>query len=267
MKRKVLSLLLCGLLACSTLTACGGNDTTTGDIPVTDASGQETNAGGTVEVAEPTTEETEPATEETETIEEVESTEEVAGDFLSQHGISIYPSDGFEFDVTVPLAIGSGDTLTDDVEDVPIHVFMYSLVLDNKEGYSQDVIKVTMPLKETGNTFNITAFDRYTGKSFESAASNLDDGAVNQSVIVDVDGTKYDCSHKSYTEVNDNNECIITYSVTYPSDYDGVVFGFGKATKTQADIYNNIDFSSEFTIADYPDVFIDGQTFFTISGK
>lgn len=266
MKRKALSLLLCGLLACSTLTACGGNETTTGDIPVTDASGQEVEAGGTVEVAEPTTEETEPATEETEATEEVESTEEVADDFLSQHGISINPNSS-DFEMTVPLAIGAGDTLTDEVEDVTIQGMLLQITPDAYEGCYTDELIITMPLKETGNTFNITAFDRYTGRSFESAAASLDDGSVAQSITVDVDGTKYDCIFEAYSEVNDNNECVIKCFVVHPMEYDGVVFAFGQQTKTQMDAYNNIDFSSEFTVADYADVFIDGQTFFTVSGK
>lgn len=266
MKRKVLSLLLCGLLACSTLTACGGNDTTMGDIPVTDASGQEVEAGGTVEITEPATEETESATEETEATEKVESTEEVAGDFLSQHGISINPNSS-DFEMTVPLAVGAGDTLTDEVEDVTIQGMLLQITPDAYEGCYTDELMITMPLTETGNTFIITAFDRYTGRSFESAAFNLDEGSVTQSITVDVDGTKYDCIYESYSEVNDNNECVIKCSVVHPMEYDGVVFEFGAATKTQADIFNSIDFSSEFTIADYPDVFINNQSFFTVSGK
>lgn len=259
MKRKVLSLLLCGLLACSTLTACGGKETTTGDIPVTDASGQETEAGGAVEVVEPTT-------EETEITEEVESTEEVADDFLSQHGISINPNSS-DFEMTVPLAVVADGTPTDDVEDVTIQGMLLQITPDAYEGCYTDELIITMPLTETGNAFNITAFDRYTGRSFESAAASLDDGSVAQSITVDIDGTKYDCIFEAYFEVNDNNEGIIKCFVTHPMEYDGVVFAFGQQTKTQMDAYNNIDFNSTFTVADYPDVFIDGQTFFTISGK
>lgn len=260
MKRKLVTCFLMCAMVGTMLTGCGGKETTTGEIPVTDASGQETEVGGAVEVAEPTT-------EETEITEEVESTEEVAGDFLNQWGISINPNSS-DFEMTVPLAVGAGDTLTDEVEDVTVQGMLLQLITDKYDGCPYtDKITITMPLTEKGNTFNISAFDRYTGRSFESMASDLDDGSVAQTITVEVDGVKYDCIYEAYSEINDNNEYVVTFSVSHPVEYDGVVFEFGQQTKTQMDAYNNIDFSSEFTVADYADVFIDGQTFFTISGK
>lgn len=264
MKRKVLSLLLCGLLACSTLTGCGGNDTTTGDIPVTDASGQEVEAGGTVEITEPTTEETESVTEETEVTEEVESTEEVADDFLNQNGITITPCGA----TTVQLALGmeESNNLTDDVMDFTVDTSIETY------GWGEDGIEevfvAKVPAYEDDRSYNILAFDRYTGRVFESASIELtgyDEGW--KGVTINVNGKEYECQVKTYITGNDDGTWSIGYRVAHPSEYDGVVFEFGAATKTQTDIYNNIDFSAEFTIADYADVFIDGQTFFTISGK
>ena len=235
------------------LTGCGGNkevnkvDESTGIITETDKSSQKV----TEETAEPTTEETEA----------VETTEAVTGDFLSQNGLTITPSG----DATVQLAIGAGDTLSDDVEDVTINVKFETYEKEN--GYVTDCFLVTMPLKETGNTYNISAFDRYTGTSFESVASNLDEGSVNQSgVIVDVDGNEYDCSLTADAVLGDTENTVIL-EITHPVEYDGAVFMFGQQTKTQMTAYNNIDFNSTFTIADYADVFIDGQTFFTVSNK
>lgn len=85
-------------------------------------------------------------------------------------------------------------------------------------------------------------------------------------VVIGVDGTEYDCSLAA-DAVYDKTENTIYLYVTHPAEYNGVVFMFGQQTKTQMTAYNNIDFNSTFTIADYADVFIDGQTFFTVSGK
>lgn len=255
-KKNLISLVVAGVLVCSMMTGCGGNTAPTSDeIPVTEASTQETEAEGTVETVEPTTEETEATTE------TVETTEAVADDFLSQNGLAITPNGN----ATVQLAIGAGDAVTDDVEDVTVNVKFETYEKEN--GYVTDCFVVTMPVNEEGNTYNISAFDRYTGTSFESVASNLDNGSVNQSgVVVDVDGNKYDCSLAADAQYGDAENTIIL-EVTHPAKYDGVVFMFGQQTKTQMTAYNNIDFNSTFTVADYADVFIDGQAFFTVSGK
>ena len=63
-KKNLISLVVAGVLVCSMMTGCGGNTAPTSDeIPVTEASTQETEAKGTVETVEPTTEETEATTE------------------------------------------------------------------------------------------------------------------------------------------------------------------------------------------------------------
>lgn len=254
MKKNLISFVVAGVLVCSMMTGCGGNTAPTSNkIPVTEANTQETKVEETIGVVEPTTEATKATTEAT--------TKAVADDFLSKNGLTITPSG----DVTVPIAIGIDDTLTDDVEDVTVNVRFETHEKEN--GYVTDSFLVTFPKKESGNTYNYTAFDRYTGTSFESVATNLDNGSVNKSgVIINVGGKEYDCSLVTDVKYG-NTEDIIIVEVTHPAEYDGVVFSFGQATKTQFIAYNNIDFNSTFTIADYADVFIDGQTFFTVSGK
>ena len=112
-KKNLISLVVAGVLVCSMMTGCGGNTAPTSDeIPVAEESTQETEAEGTVETVEPTTEETEATEATTETVE----TEAVADNFLSQNGLAITPNG----DATVQLAIGAGDDVTDDVEDVTI---------------------------------------------------------------------------------------------------------------------------------------------------
>lgn len=240
MKKKLVTCLLMCVMAGTMLAGCGDNKEVT---KVDDSTAV-------------ITETTKPVEESTEA-----ETEVVVADFLSKNGLVITPSG----DVTVPMAIGAGDTLTDDVEDVTVNVKFETY--EKEKGYVTDCFLVTMPLKKTGNTYNISAFDRYTGTSFESVASNLDNGSVNQSgVIVDVDGKEYDCSLAANVRYG-NTEDTIILEITHPAEYNGVVFEFGQHTKTQMTAYKNIDFNSTFTIADYADVFIDGQTFFTVSGK
>lgn len=182
-------------------------------------------------------------------------------DFLSKKGLKVTPNGS----VTVKLAVGAGKNLTDKVESVTVNTNIKTI--KKKNGYVTDCFKVTLPLKGTNKTYNISAFDRYTGTSFESVAANLDNGSVHQrGVIVDVNGNKYDCSISADVKHGKVKDVIIL-EVTHPAEYDGVVFMFGQQTKTQMTAYNNIDFNSTFTVADYADVFIDGQTFFTVSGK
>ena len=258
-KKNLISLVVAGVLVCSMMTGCGE------EVSITETTTQETEVKETVEVTKPTTEVTESSTQEHKVegeIEVIEPTTEVAADdFLSKNGLTITPSG----EVTVPLAIGVDDTLTNDVEDVTANVEFKTYEKEN--GYVTDCFLVTIPLNEVGNTYNISAFDRYTGTSFESVASNLDNGSVNQSgVVISVDGTEYDCSLLLDSRYDDTEKTVIL-EVTHPAEYDGVVFEFGQETKAQLTAYNNIDFNSTFTILDYADVFVDGQTFFTVNDK
>ena len=86
-------------------------------------------------------------------------------------------------------------------------------------------------------------------------------------VVVDVDGTQYDCALTADMNMDSNYVQHVTVTVHHPSDYNGVVFVFGGQTATQNTAYNAIDTSKTFTIADYSDVFIDGQYFFTATDK
>lgn len=182
-------------------------------------------------------------------------------DFLSKNGLEVTPTGS----TTVKLAVGAGETLTNKVEKVKIDTSIETC--EAGTGYVADIFAVFLPLKKSGNTYNISAFDRYTGTSFESFAANLDDGSVNSSSgEITVDGKQYRCTLSASVTHGDKQD-IIVLSVTHPVEYDGLVFMFGQQTKKQMAAYNKIDFDSSFTITDYKDVFVEGQTFFTVSGK
>lgn len=182
-------------------------------------------------------------------------------DFLSKNGLKVTPTGS----TTVKLAVGAGETLTNKVEKVKIDTS-----IDTHEagtGYVADTFAVFLPLKKTGNTYFISAFDRYTGTSFETCAENLDNGPVNSSsVTLDVNGKKYNCTLITTVTYGEKQD-IIVLSVTHPVEYDGLVFSFGQHTKKQMAAYNKINFEEPCTITDYADVFVEGQTFFTVSGK
>ena len=159
---------------------------------------------------------------------------------------------------------------SDDLIDLPITTSVET-VASSEEGYSDTTFTVTADtsnVASTGWSYNVTAFDRYTGTSYEGKKDSLVSGGTthNDVVVIDVDGTQYDCSLDA-SQSDNGNTSTITCTVHHPTAYDGVVFAFGKMTKTMLSAYNAVDFNSTFTVADYSDVYIDGQYFFTATDK
>ena len=208
-----------------------------------------------------TTEKESEAATETETPTEVATeapTEEVKADFLTENGLTITPNGS----MTIPVAKWDSDELTDLAVTTSV-----TTVASSEDGYSDTTFTVTTDknLDGSGVSYNISAFDRYTGTSYESELTTalIGGGTSHSDVCVfDVDGTQYDCSLNA-----EQNGTTATLTVHHPSNYDGVVFLFGKLTATQKASYNAVDFSKTFTVADYSDVFIDGQYFFTATNK
>lgn len=189
-------------------------------------------------------------------------TEEVASDFLTENGLTVTPNG------SMTATVAKYDS--DDLMDLPITTSV-TTVASSEEGYSDTTLTVTADISSvasTGWSYNVTAFDRYTGTSYEGKKDSLVNGGIthNDVVVIDVDGTQYDCSLDASQSDNGNTSTIIC-TVHHPTAYDGVVFAFGKMTKTMLSAYNAVDFNSTFTVADYSDVYIDGQYFFTATDK
>lgn len=185
-------------------------------------------------------------------------TEEVKADFLTENGLTVTPNGS----MTIPVAKYGSDELTDLAVNTSV-----ATVASSEEGYSDTTFTVTADknLDNSGISYNISAFDRYTGTSYESKLTTalLGGGASHDNVcVLDIDGTQYDCSMDAKQNGN-----TVTLTVHHPSNYDGVVFLLGKLTATQTDAYNAVDFNNAFTVADHADVFIDGQYFFTATDK
>lgn len=253
MKKKALTGILVASMLGMMLTGCGDNKevTKTDDTKVEITTEKESEATETV-----VEETTEVATE--------APVEEVASDFLAENGLTVTPNGS----MTIPLAVMN----TDDMIDVPITTSVET-VASSEEGYSDTTLKVDIDAKAAAGqyyTCNVSAFDRYTGTSYESKPTSLgtNNGSMHENVVVvDVDGTQYDCALTADMNMDSDYIQHVTVTVHHPSDYNGVVFVFGGQTATQSTAYNAIDTSKTFTIADYSDVFIDGQYFFTATDK
>lgn len=253
MKKKALTGILVASMLGMMLTGCGDNKevTKTDDTKVEITTEKESEATETV-----VEETTEVATE--------APVEEVASDFLTENGLTVTPNGS----MTIPLAVKD----TDDMIDVPVTTSVET-VASSEEGYSDTTLKVDIDAKAAAGqyyTCNVSAFDRYTGTSYESKPTSLgtNNGSMHENVVVvDVDGTQYDCALTADMNMDSNYVQHVTVTVHHPSDYNGVVFIFGGQTATQSTAYNAIDTSKTFTIADYSDVFIDGQYFFTATDK
>lgn len=253
MKKKALTGILVASMLGMMLTGCGDNK----EVTKTDESQVEIST-------EKESEATETVVEETTEVATEAPVEEVASDFLTENGLTITPNGS----MTIPLAVMN----TDDMIDVPITTSVET-VASSEEGYSDTTLKVDIDAKAAAGqyyTCNVSAFDRYTGTSYESKPTSLgiNNGSMHENVVVvDVDGTQYDCALTADMNMDSNYVQHVTVTVHHPSDYNGVVFIFGGQTATQNTAYNAIDTSKTFTIADYSDVFIDGQYFFTATDK
>lgn len=252
MKKKALTGILVASMLGMMLTGCGDNK----EVTKTDETQVEI-------TTEKESEATETVVEETTEVATEAPVEEVKADFLTENGLTITPNG------SMTATVAQYDS--DDLIDLPITTSVET-VASSEEGYSDTTFTVTADISNvasTGWSYNVTAFDRYTGTSYESELTTalIGGGATHSDVCVfDVDGTQYDCSVDA-SQSDNGNTSTITCTVHHPTAYDGVVFAFGKMTKTMLSAYNAVDFNSTFTVADYSDVYIDGQYFFTATDK
>lgn len=247
MKKKALTGILVASMLGMMLTGCGDNK----EVTKTDETQVEI-------TTEKESEATETVVEETTEVATEAPVEEVASDFLTENGLTVTPNG------SMTATVAKYDS--DDLIDLPITTSVET-VASSEDGYSDTTFTVVADknLDNSGVSYNISAFDRYTGTSYESELTTalIGGGSSHNDVCVfDVDGQQYDCS----TDVKQNGNTV-TVTVHHPTAYDGVVFAFGKMTKTMLSAYNAVDFNSTFTVADYSDVYIDGQYFFTATDK
>lgn len=248
MKKKALTGILVASMLGMMLTGCGDNKevTKTDDTKVEITTEKESEATETV-----VEETTEVATE--------APVEEVASDFLTENGLTITPNGT----MTMPLA----KTGTEETVDANVTTSV-TTTASSEEGYSDTTFVVEAKTDATGFAYYATAFDRYTGTDFEGGYTDFGTagGSTHSDVaVIDVDGKQYDCGITANQE-NGNYSIKLTLTVHHPSDYDGVVFQFGKQTASQQTVASGIDYSKAFVVTDYPEL-LNGQYFFTATDK
>ena len=245
MKKKALTGILVASMLGMMLTGCGDNK----EVTKTDDT--------KVEIT--TEKESEAVEEETTEVATEAPVEEVASDFLTENGLTITPNGS----MTMPLA----KTGTEDTVDANVTTSV-TTTASSEEGYSDTTFVVEAKTDAEAFQYYATAFDRYTGTDFESGYTSFGTagGSTHSDVsVIDVDGKQYDCGITASQE-NGDASIKLTVTIHHPSDYDGVVFQFGKETESQKAVASGIDYSNAFVVTDYPEL-LDGQYFFTATDK
>lgn len=248
MKKKALTGILVASMLGMMLTGCGDNK----EVTKTDETQVEI-------TTEKESEATETVVEETTEVATEAPVEEVASDFLTENGLTITPNGT----MTMPLA----KTGTEETVDANVTTSV-TTIASSEEGYSDTTFVAEAKTDATDFAYYATAFDRYTGTDFESGYTNFGTagGSTHQNVtVIDVDGKQYDCG-MSASQENGDASIKLTVTIHHPSEYDGVVFQFGKQTSSQQTVASGIDYSKAFVVTDYPEL-LDGQYFFTATDK
>lgn len=175
----------------------------------------------------------------------------------AKQGIAVTPQGDCQ------VEIGGYDSKSGEITD--------DFMADVKVAVSESTVNVTDGYKKVSAVFTIdasncsgdgvlfwcSAFDRYTGTSFEF------DSAVNEQlngehttqdgfVTIQNGNDSYDISVEFMTE----NEGVLitkTVTVTCPTDYDGVMFQFGKDSLEQMTKNAEIDYAARlYTIDELP---------------
>lgn len=247
MKKKMLTGILAVSMLGLVLVGCGDDK----EVTKTDESQVEITTEKESEAVTETEAPTEVATE--------APTEEVKADFLTENGLTVTPNGS----MTMPLA----KTGTEETVDANVTTSV-TTTASSEEGYSDTTFVVEAKTDAEAFQYYATAFDRYTGTDFEGKLTSFGTagGSTHSDVaVIDVDGKQYDCG-MSASQENDNYSIKLTLTVHHPSEYDGVVFQFGKETESQKTVVSGIDYSKTFVVTDYPEL-LDGQYFFTATDK
>lgn len=113
-----------------------------------------------------------------------------------------------------------------------------------------------------------SAFDMYTGTSFEFTGESPVDGAENLgNVSFDYNGRTYDVTMLYEVEFDEEKqELAVTIKVTCPADYNGTVFQVGYSDLAITDMNHNVDYASRLhTLDELPGFNTNGHEYFYFS--
>lgn len=239
------------------------------------------------EVAEESIEETAEEVEE-EPVEETaeEPEEEPAKDWFEEHELVITPQGDFTF-TTMAYVFDSNDN-----KEVvgTFEVIADAEITETTDGVEDGYKEVTMVWNcdmsgcedvgrnagygveyGTGYWSWSSAFDRYTGTSFEFDSSttytNVGETSQKEGFVTIVNGDEsYDVSI-SFETVNNAPDITRTITVTCPVDYDGVVFQIGYNDQELHAANQEIDYTARLYTIDELPYYGDGYYYFSYSDE
>lgn len=268
MKKRVLNLILAASLICGMLTSCGNDaEPTMGDDGVVTIQTEEPSV---VETPTPTEAATPEPTEEPTPEPTEEPTPEPVMDWFAEHGLEITPQGDFSY---TTMAITSSR------EDIsPFEVLGTVSITETTDGVEDGYKKVTMTAfldtsgkdaisGAAGHNNWVSAFDRYTGTSFEfdSTVSYITSGesSSKEGFVTIVNGdVSYDVSI-SFSSAWGTD--VVT--VTCPVFYNGVVFQIGYWDNERRGVNQTIDYKARLYTIDELPAWGDGYYYFSFSNE
>lgn len=261
MKKNLLKILLCASMLTVTIVGCGSSTEATIENDTVTLAEEEPAEEPTEEIAEETTEE--PAEE---SAEAEEPMEEPAKDWFGEHGLVITPQGDFTF-----TTMGCDDSYND---VKPFEVKANAAVSETTDGVEDGYKKVTMvwnidasAVDGTGYNHWESAFDRYTGISFEADSSVMEGTYHWEGFFTIVNGDEsYDVSIATEV-ISDYPKSTDTLTVTCPVDYDGVVFQIGYWDQELREANQAIDYTARLYTIDELPAYGNGYHYFSYSDE
>jgi hypothetical protein len=256
MKKKVLAVAAVGVMTLGLLTGCGSNT----EVSRVDEDNVVVQDSEDTETEEPTEEETEEVTE--------EATEEELTWFEEQ-GLAITAQGDFTY---VATAYDANDATNTETEfEVPASVTITETTDGVEDGYKNVIAVFTSDMSGSPEGYGwgnwASAFDRYTGTSFEYDNTTLYDTASKAGYITIQNGEdSYEVSIAFDTQWNESIQ-IFTITVTCPVDYDGAVFQIGNNSPTLIEINDTIDYSARLYTIDELPFYGDGYYYFSYTNE
>lgn len=252
MRKKIIMSLFATAMSVSMLAGCGSDN----EVTKVDDNTVQIEQSNTSTESDTTVGNTEDVPNEVEV--ETETEEEVKLSFLEENGIEITPCG----EMIMPLAI----TDTDDTQDMNV-ITSVEVVPSEEDGYSDTIFTAVIePIGDYWKAWSWGSgiFDRYTGYELATKSTSLGTGGSSEDevYIISADDMQYDCTEISNWEQTDDTHYMLTVTIHHPSEYDGLVFRFGKYTASIRAVDETIDYSTPFQITEYPEL-LDGQFFFT----
>lgn len=279
MKKKLVMCMLVETLLCVMLAGCGGSAEKTSAETVevvTAEAGSELETTAAAETADVTEnpQESTVETEEEETVEtetETEEEEPEQTDWLAEHGIEITPQGSCQ--VTL-CGCDENYNPTDDF-DAAVDVAISETTEGVEKGFKKvsAVFTIDWSASTSSGEYNwVSAFDRYTGTSFEfdTGTTYAKDGehTAKEGFVAIQNGEEYYDVSIEFASDGQGRLMYRTVTVTCPEDYDGTVFQIGYSSPELAEGFeSSVDLSSRlYTIDEFP-YYGDGYYYFTMTDE